>query len=492
MSASEGKAWRCDTELKMHRIDTIKGIVVCMLVCFVTGTSADVRAENLSCAALEVHENSRYFVCEDGRPFFWLADTAWQLIHDLDKQQVDKYFANRAKKGFTVIQTVILAEYDGLDKPNAYGHFVLESRDPAKPIVKDGPGNDYWDHVEYVLSRAGDFGLYVGLLPTWGRYVTSNWQNGIVDGIFNEENAGVYGEFVGRRFRDHSNIIWIIGGDRAAPTDDSRAIWRAMAKGVTVGVCGEEDYDKTLMTYHTSGPGASWWFFNDEKWIDIRSAQSGHGQNSFNWQLMQIGYSMKPTKPMLDLETAYPGFRHGRPPTVASDDHARRGAYWSVFAGACGHTYGHHSIWQMHDSSTRAIANPKGYWYEVLDVPSAFQMGHLRKLMESRPFVTAVPDQSMILTEQNRPDDYIEAIRGDGFAMIYTPTGKKFAIRTDKIEAEKLTACWFNPRTGKARRIGHFKNRRSMDFDPPGREQFANDWVLILDDAGKGFIEPGR
>ena len=434
--------------------------------------------------------NGRFLTDEQGRPFFWMGDTAWQLIHDLTRQEIEFYMANRAWKGFTVIQTVILAEHRGLE-PNRQGHHALEGSDPTRPITRDGPDNDFWDDVEHVLKTARDNALYVGLLPTWGRYVTSNWQNGLVDGIFNPTNAEKYGRFLGRRFRDFDNIIWIIGGDRAAPTDESRAIWRAMARGITLGVAGREDYDKTLMTYHTSGPGASWWFFNDEPWLDIRAAQSGHGRNNFNWQLMQIGYSIKPSKPMIDLETAYPGFRHGRPPTVATEDHARRGAYWSVFAGACGHTYGHHSIWQMYDPLRPPVANPKGYWYEVLDIPSAFQMGYLRRLIDSRPFTTTRPAQHLIITEQTRPDDYIETLQGDGFVMAYTPTGKTFTLDLTGWKVKNLRVWWFDPRRGEPALHGTRPPGR-LTFDPPGQQGFPNDWVLVLDDADAMFLPPGK
>ncbi|MBE0535553.1 MAG: glycoside hydrolase family 140 protein [Phycisphaerae bacterium] len=431
---------------------------------------------------LRTSDNHRFLVYADGTPFFYLADTAWQLIHDLTRDEIQTYMADRAAKGFTVVQTVVLAELNGLDKPNARGHLPLQNNDPAKPVTKDGPDNDYWDDVEFVLRHARTAGLYVGLLPTWGRYVTANWQNGLVDGIFTPKNARTYGEFVGRRFAEHDNIIWIIGGDRAAPTDASRAIWRALAEGVTVGTAGKLDYTKTLMTYHTSGPGASWWFFNDEPWMDLRAAQSGHGQNSFNWQIIKQGYSLQPVKPVLDLETAYPGFRHGMPPTIATDDHARRGAYWSVFAGACGHTYGHHSIWQMHDPRRRAIANPGPYWYDALDAPSAVQMGHLRRLMESRPFTTAAPDQSLIRTEQSAPHDYIQALRGERFIMVYTPTGKTFQLQMGKLKTATLNAAWFNPRTAQTEPLPPVQNTGIKEFDPPGPEQHANDYVLILEE----------
>jgi len=59
---------------------------------------------------LKVGENQRFLVYEDGRPFFYLGDTAWKLFHRLTREEADRYLENRAKKGFTVIQAVAIAE----------------------------------------------------------------------------------------------------------------------------------------------------------------------------------------------------------------------------------------------------------------------------------------------------------------------------------------------------------------------------------------------
>src|SRR6186713_2751453 len=96
---------------------------------------------------ITVSENRRFLVTGDGQPFFWLGDTAWELFHRLNREDVETYLQNRAKNGFSVIQAVALPEFDGLTEPNAYGHLPLTDKDPAKPAVKDGPDNDYWDHV---------------------------------------------------------------------------------------------------------------------------------------------------------------------------------------------------------------------------------------------------------------------------------------------------------------------------------------------------------
>src|SRR5207253_9567992 len=97
-----------------------------------------------------------------------LGDTAWELFHRLDRDEATRYLENRAAKGFTVIQAVLLAELDGLHDPNAYGYLPLIGDDPTKPDIREGPANDYWDHVDFIENKAEDLGLVIGMLPTWG------------------------------------------------------------------------------------------------------------------------------------------------------------------------------------------------------------------------------------------------------------------------------------------------------------------------------------
>ena len=99
---------------------------------------------------------------KDDKPFFWLGDTAWELFHRLDSIQADQYLKRRAEQGFTVIQAVALAEFDGLHTPNPYGELPLENDDPAKPREA------YFKHVDYIIDQANKYGLAIGLLPTWG------------------------------------------------------------------------------------------------------------------------------------------------------------------------------------------------------------------------------------------------------------------------------------------------------------------------------------
>ena len=121
------------------------------------GPSAD-----FSHGKLKISENRRFLVYEDGTPFFYLGDTGWELFHRLTRDESEKYLENRRAKGFTVIQAVALAELDGLNTPNAEGNKPLIDNDPLKP------NEAYFEHVDWVIRKAADKGLFIGLLPTWG------------------------------------------------------------------------------------------------------------------------------------------------------------------------------------------------------------------------------------------------------------------------------------------------------------------------------------
>ena len=183
--------------------------------------------------------------------------------------------------------------------------------------------------------------------------------------------------------------------------------------------------------------------------------------------------------------------------SIAAD--VRRPLYWDLFGGAFGHTYGHHSVWQMYDPARGGpINNPLMPWYEAIDQPGASQMQHGRRLMESRPFLTRIPDDSIIVT-----DRVPTSVPGAGryrfvatrdmegtYAMVYAPVGRKFKVRMDAIKGPKVKAWWFNPRDGTSKAIGTFNNQGEHEFTPPDYGEML-DWMLVLDDAGKNYPAPG-
>jgi hypothetical protein len=444
---------------------------------------------------LQVSDNKRFLIQSDGSPFFYLGDTAWELFHRLNREDADRYLQDRAGKGFTVIQAVALAELQGHADPNPYGHLPLTDLDPARPATKDGSNNDYWDHVDYVVNKAHSLRLTIGFLPTWGSY----WHDKIKDDkpLFTRQNAESYGEFLGKRYKDAA-LIWVLGGDRRIENDEQKEIIRAMARGLKRGDGGAH-----LMTFHPPGGAGSAQWFHDDDWLDFHMRQNGHAiEYSGRYDATAADYARTPVKPVIDGEPIYEdhpvSFKaKDLGHSVAAD--VRRPLYWDVFSGALGHTYGHHSVWQMYDKGRKPINGPLMPWHEAIDQPGAAQMRHARRLLESRPFLTRVPDDS-ILVPAEVPTSvpgagtrrYVATRDSDGtYAMVYAPIGRAFSVRMEVIKGPAVKAWWFNPRDGKPVAIGEFPNTGVRSFTPPDKGEQL-DWVLVLDDASKKYVPPGE
>ncbi len=443
---------------------------------------------------LKVSDNRRFLVTEDGRPFFWLGDTAWELFHRLNRQEAELYLKTRAAQGFTVIQAVALAELDGLNTPNPYGHRPLRDNDPTRPEVRDGPDDDYWDHVDFIVREANRRGLYLGYLPTWGDKWNKKW--GVGPEIFTPQNAEAYGEWLGRRYKD-AGLVWILGGDRPIETDTHREIIRAMAHGLRRGDGGAH-----LITFHPMGGQGSAQYFHDEDWLDFNMRQNGHvPEFTGRYDQTRKDYDRTPVKPVLDGEPIYEDHPVSFDPaklghSIAAD--VRRPLYWDLFTGAFGHTYGHHSVWQMWAPGRDPVNNPLLPWSEAIQQPGAAQMHHAKHLLLSRPFLTRVPDDSVIV-----PDRVPTSVPGAGryrfvatrdtdgtYAMVYAPVGRPFKVRLDVIRGAQVRAWWFNPRDGTARAAGTFTNQGEREFTPPDPGEML-DWVLALEDASQYLSPPG-
>ena len=451
-------------------------LISTILLLFALSTT-QVRARSLP--ELKVSSNKRFLVKKDGTVFFWLGDTAWSLFERLDRKGAELYLKDRAAKGFTVIQAVV-----GFgDKKNRYGQQAFINRDPTRP------NKQYFQHVDYVVNKAESLGLYIGMLPVWGATDVRKQ-----DRLFNASNisaARSYGRFLGNRYRDKP-VIWILGGDW--PAGGLEKIWQAMAEGLSEG-----DRGRGLITYHPRGGQTSSTWLHNESWLDMNMIQSGHSVNNRNYDMIAKDYSRKPVKPVLDGEPGYENITDGLKvagPEVRRlrDSDVRRFAYCGVFAGATGHTYGCNEIFQFWTPGTpKPRYGALIHWKEALNLPGASQMQHLRNLIESRPMLIRIPDQSMVACDPMKTTQRIQATRGsDGsYALVYTASGKSMNIRLDRISGKTVRAYWYDPRKGTAQLIGEFSNTGTREFTPPSIGS-GNDWVLVLDEAGRNFPLPGR
>lgn len=440
--------------------------------------SQKISHENVKMQRLRVSDNHRFLVYANGKPFFYLGDTAWELLHRLTLKDAEIYMDNRRSKGFTVLQTVILAELDGINEPNALGHKPLKNNNVAEI------NEDYFKDVDAFIQLAARKNLYMGLLPLWGDKVfKSTWGKG--PEIFNVQNAKEYGKFLGNRYKNQPNIIWILGGDRNPRGEKDVAIWRALAEGIAEGAGGN---DKTLMTFHPQpkeNGGSSTWFHNDD-WLDFNMLQTGHCRDGSNYDKITYDYNLKPAKPVIDGEPLYedhPVCFDAKKNGFSTADDIRKLAYWQVFAGALGHTYGCHDIWQFYAPGREPVNLARHYWKEAMDLPGSKQMGYVKKLIESQSVLDRIPDQGLILGDNPKDGTHCSATRAnDGhYAFIYTPTGRKLTINTTNLKDSRFfKARWFNPRDGVFGRAFKMDRKPQLSFTPP-TSGGALDWVLVLE-----------
>lgn len=194
---------------------------------------------------IKVSPNRRYFVDREGKPFFWLGDTAWPLFARYSQSQAEDYLRNRGAKGFTVIQAVLAWPLPSenpegkvpplLNTPvaNVFGERPWLNNNPATP------NEAYFKHVDDLVNFANQQGLVLAILPTWGEFVNQTK-------ALNLQNARVYDRWLGKQSKDAPNIIWVNGGDRAPVGFED--VYRELALGRREGDGGAH-----LITYHICG-----------------------------------------------------------------------------------------------------------------------------------------------------------------------------------------------------------------------------------------------
>ncbi len=478
----------------------MKAIFLCTLL------SSFVLAQSFA-QDLRVSSNNRYLETEDGKPFFWLGDTAWELIHKLNREDVTHYLETRAEQGFTVIQAVILAERDGVRTPNAYGDLPFHDLDPEKP------NEAFFEHLDFIVKEANKNGLVMGLLPTWGDKVYSE-HPGAGPILFGSEKARAFGQFLGERYAD-ADLVWILGGDRLVANEEVKEVWNEMAAGIE-----DRDQGRHLITFHPRGYTSSSKFFHDSDWLDFNMYQSSHSQRyQVVYEFAQNDYNLEPTKPTIDGEPPYEDipvqfwdymkFQPGEFSEFVDEEgilvdrspfekgffdayDVRVHAYWNMLSGAAGYTYGNNAVWQMHEKGEVFVIPTLTDWRDALRRPGAEDMHHFRALFEQRDFSKLVPAQELILGENPSGSAHIRAAKSrDGdFAIIYFANPREVEIDVSALSGDQLNGYWYNPRTGMSDPIGWIEKEDVQKFTPPSTTP-ETDWVLVLDDSSANLGDPG-
>ena len=459
---------------------------------------------------LKISDDKRHLVTESGKPFFWLADTDWTVPMRLKWDDALYLMDKRVQQGFTVLQMVALDPERDYGMHNPCGEPALFDYNLSKRNEK------YFEYLDWIIDEADKRGLYICLLPIWGQLVVGeDWGGRTYAKTMTEDNAYEYGQWIGRRYKDRDNIVWCLGGDRQPIHKgvDYKPVWRLLAEGIGNGVTGkdlqwnvpDEDWSRALMTYHTcyemeTGKYSTMTYWDDaDVWIDFIMLQSGHGTTSQNYNQVKEDYNRAVIKPIFDGEPAYEQMPTGWPGDFPLHDEwiVRKRAYWSLFAGSFGHTYGHASVWCT--ISEKEASKRQCTWFEALDRPGAWQMRVLKDFVDSRPFTDVVPCQEIIEHSTHCGDGCLDDHRqacvdkNGRFAFVYMSSGGTECVDLYGLSGAQLKIWWFNPRDGKcAGDAAVMENTHTWEtFTSPDCGDHK-DWILVVEDAACGFDRPGR
>jgi len=336
---------------------------------------------------------------------------------------------------------------------------------------------------------AEDLGMYMGILPVWA--------SSILDcGHFDGDSAKKYVSFVVDRYKECPHIIWVNGGDIKGDRD--------LELFGELGKIFKKITPDNLVTFHPFGRNTSSTWFHHEEWLDFNMFQSGHrrydqaslgtwddnpisgeyfGEDS--WKYVEKDYGLAPLKPTIDGEPSYENVPQGlhdpsQPSWQACD--VRRYAYWSVFAGAMGHTYGHGSIMQFYnDLAAKGAYGLNVQWQDALHHDGSSHMTHLASLMNDINFTIGGQAEDLLVGPQKEKYDRIATFASDEYILCYLYNHQEFELNLSSYKDKKLEMYWFDPVTGTYSYIDQVSGLEKLKIKTPKKPGLDHDWVLYIE-----------
>lgn len=401
---------------------------------------------------LSVGPTRRYLVTSAGTPFQLRGDSPWTMSVQLTREEVTTYLENRrAKKFNTLLVEVVETKFGDAAPANAYGEAPFVGGDFTKP------NEAYWQHIDYIVSEAGERGFIVLMCALYLGY------GGGDEGWFaaaTQAGAGAvqsYGAFLGARYAAADNVIWINGGDFRPP---SLEIPNALAAGILSR--DERHLFSTHWARNSTGTDGG------PTWLTLNSSYTEQGNVSSR---VLADYQATPPLPTFLIEALYEGTFDGQP--LLTTQAVRQEAWHALLSGAAGAVYGHHTVWPF-DAG----------WESALDSDGAKSMAHLHGFFDALRWWELVPDAASELVTAGRgtvgTSGYVAAaLTPDGaLGVAYVPDGREITVDLDQLEGT-VTARVFDPATGAFSAVdgSPFGSGGSRKIDPPG----GSDAVLLFE-----------
>jgi hypothetical protein len=465
----------------------------CVACAAAAGQQPALLSDSNETRAVRLSADGKYLINGRGAPWFINGDAAWSLVAALSREDATFYLEDRGRRGFNLVM-VNLLEHKFAPRP-PYNYYGARPFDGA---AFQEPNEAYFAHAEWVIRSAEANGLVVLLAPLYLGYACQN-EGWCVEVLASTPGRlAEYGRYLGGRFRERPNIIWLIGGDadpfggseprgaRSASASEPRAV-----RGLAAAVRGPDVSDRMrafvrglkeggaqhLITAHNAPEQAALDAWPGETWMDLNNVYTY--RDALGAARAQA--ARRPFKPFFLIETYYE-HEHGSTPLSL-----RRQAYWSVLSGGTlGHVFGNCQIWGF------SYGNCRDDWKRQLDSEGSRTLALVGRLFQSRPFYRLVPDlsHSVLTRGYLRGERYAAAaLADDGSSLIvYIPTRRTVTVDLAKVSGQRRRAWWFNPRSGSATLIGEYRGRGPTRFRTPD----DHDWVLVVDNAAHGFRVPGE
>ena len=420
---------------------------------------------------LTVAPSGRYLLDENGKPFLLMGDSPQALIGNLTESDANVYFASRRAEGFNTVWINLLCNsYTGCRGDGS-------TWDGVPPFTTPGdfstPNEAYFARVDNMIRLAGQYGLVVLLDPAeTGGWLGTMEANGI-------DKLRAYGQYLGTRYRDFPNIIWMHGNDfqNWGPSTDPYVT----AVAIGIGDTDTRHLQTVELDYPTSGS------LDDPAWAPLIQLNASYTYDPTYMQVL-TDYNRTNFLPTFMVEANYE-FEQNLGPPGGTPLQLRRQEYWTMLSGATGQLYGNHYTWQFLCPQRDGAGDCIGGWKDELDTPGQTEFGYVKQLFESLRWYDLIPDQNHAVVTGGfgtyGTDDYATAAStSDGkLAIVYMPSSRTITVDLSRL-AGTVTARWYDPSAGTfATDSGSpYANAGSQQFAPPGPNAAGDgDWVLVLE-----------
>jgi hypothetical protein len=403
----------------------------------------------------------RYLVDKAGKPFLVLGDSPWSLIAELTRKDVDRYLADRKRRGFNTLLVNLLEHQFASKAPaNAYGDAPF-----TRPGDFSTPNEAYFRHADWVLKRASSMGFLVLLAPAYIGYRDTAhgwWRDMVASG---PEKLRDYGRYLGRRYSRFHNVMWVEGGDDNPPIE---GLVDALAAGIA-----ETDPD-ALQTGHTAPESAPLETWDGRAWLAVNNVYTYKDVYA-----RSIREYRRSELPFFLMESAYEGEHSVSPRRL------RTQAWYALLAGATGQLFGNNPIWHF---SGPGLYPASRAWRQALDSPGARSMTVVAKLYGSLAWWRLIPDEAgtrLIVAGRGRGDERAAAaLACDGrWGLMYTPTERPVTLDLASFKGSRVTFTWIDPSNGASvpATPRSVSTRQDVALSPPGKNASGeSDWVLRM------------